>query len=781
MKRYFVLGVLCLIVLLLFSACTQEESGYRKQIPAYTRDVSEDDGVLIVSGPHVYEKKLLENPGGYHIGSGLESKIFFRDGHLMIPVDNWHITGNFGVTVLEYDADGTLLSETVVPYFDRKSMSVIDVYPTRDGRFVYYSHRGNNQYETFLMIADGQGKILYEVDLPRQEVSCISAASMDLMGMHVSERDGGSLRIFINAWNEAYLYDETLSLLQSVPLYGDHPGIHMESEGVYVIGREMPLISRVDMNTGTFSAFDYTDLPVQPGMIYDCRIYYGADGQMYCEHEKVLYRCDGGGTMTEVMRWEEGTENGNGQIYIMDASSVYYLPLKRSITSVVRLDIRENTLMDERQVLTLVNLGSAGNSWLSEMIAQFNVTNPAYYVELKHYSRGFVADGEAKLREDMLSGHIPDLVVSDFRYDLKPYFDKGILTDLSAEFGALLPDGVRNASLYRGKLYTLPLSFQLYTFVSLSDTLDAPLTWEKLYDMEADLLDGGCRALHTSDSATYMIGDHIAVDFYDADAKSVSFDSEAYHRRVEFIQRFSSDYLVTDYGEVICSDMVGGRYVLTAPYIKDALLSGDVKLLNVHIRTMEAFSALKLLFGEHPYTLCGYPSDEGIGANLVSNMLISASADSDMSDGCREFIRFLLSDDAQCHDGILSESLPAARSALRAAMDLYRYFYYGDGVFRAEPSAMIGGMQTTNISLAADAHTAQYDAQRAQTASQVIEITDDDRAEIMHFFDELRCPITDPTIAEIVTEELSAWEGGARSLGETAKIIDSRVWLYLNE
>ena len=39
----------------------------------------------------------------------------------------------------------------------------------------------------------------------------------------------------------------------------------------------------------------------------------------------------------------------------------------------------------------------------------------------------------------------------------------------------------------------------------------------------------------------------------------------------------------------------------------------------------------------------------------------------------------------------------------------------------------------------------------------------------------------DNTLKSIITEEISFWEGNARSLEETTKIIDSRVWIYLNE
>ena len=88
---------------------------------------------------------------------------------------------------------------------------------------------------------------------------------------------------------------------------------------------------------------------------------------------------------------------------------------------------------------------------------------------------------------------------------------------------------------------------------------------------------------------------------------------------------------------------------------------------------------------------------------------------------------------------------------------------------------------SVNLNLSAKAHTAEYDARRAETAAAVIEITDDDKAEIMHFFENFRTENTDETIAKIVKEELSAWESGAKSLDEVSKLIQSRAWIYLNE
>jgi hypothetical protein len=64
----------------------------------------------------------------------------------------------------------------------------------------------------------------------------------------------------------------------------------------------------------------------------------------------------------------------------------------------------------------------------------------------------------------------------------------------------------------------------------------------------------------------------------------------------------------------------------------------------------------------------------------------------------------------------------------------------------------------------------------------VFSFTDEKKEEIMAFFEDAKlCTSVDRTVQSIVNEELSAWHGGVRTLEETTKIIDSRVWIYLNE
>ena len=109
MKHLVTVILLLLIHILLLSSCKGEQhTEYRKEIEPWQQETIEED-ITMVSSPHLYEKSSMENPRGYHIGTGDESKVYFHRGHLMTAVSNWSVTGQFGTTILEYSADGKIV------------------------------------------------------------------------------------------------------------------------------------------------------------------------------------------------------------------------------------------------------------------------------------------------------------------------------------------------------------------------------------------------------------------------------------------------------------------------------------------------------------------------------------------------------------------------------------------------------------------------------------------------------------------------------------------------
>ena len=208
-------------------------------------------------------------------------------------------------------------------------------------------------------------------------------------------------------------------------------------------------------------------------------------------------------------------------------------------------------------------------------------------------------------------------------------------------------------------------------------------------------------------------------------------------------------------------------------FLRENLITGKLQLLPVSFNNIGLYPALKRLYGdgEVPFVLCGYPSSEGCGAKINTNCLVTVMADSTVHGGCKAFLDFLLSDRVQTSDNMINTNLPVTLSGLSGAIDRYRYFYYvrnaGD---RIEPVAI------------SDVPLEEYTTDFAATYNIEVVITDEDKAAMMDFFENCHMRAdSDPVITAIVEEELSFWNGGARTLEETAKIIQSRVLIYLNE
>ena len=151
-------------------------------------------------------------------------------------------------------------------------------------------------------------------------------------------------------------------------------------------------------------------------------------------------------------------------------------------------------------------------------------------------------------------------------------------------------------------------------------------------------------------------------------------------------------------------------------------------------------------------------------------------------DGGLAFMEALFSVEAQMHPNLTEDYLPVTRDSLMALIDSCRYQYYQNNVIED-----INEFRSGMLVLEWDGTSAEYldDFGYAKDTSKgytVMEFTQEDKDFLLSFFDS--CSFgseADPKVAEIVKEELSYYAGQARSLSETTKIIDSRVWIYLNE
>lgn len=147
----------------------------------------------------------------------------------------------------------------------------------------------------------------------------------------------------------------------------------------------------------------------------------------------------------------------------------------------------------------------------------------------------------------------------------------------------------------------------------------------------------------------------------------------------------------------------------------------------------------------------------------------------------------------QTSEKLTDEYFPVTRGAAEVLLRKYHYYYPKDETEWQVSTAWdstVGDVVITGISLTPSVYEIPPDEAYpgiyrdfGETHTEVV-LTEEDIAHILLFFD--TCAMyggisSDTTVAAILEEELSAYRSGAKSLEEVTALIQSRVWIYLNE
>lgn len=778
MRKPFSFHLLVMLCMILLCSCTAEPTEYRKNIPKFEMEDRDTKDAVYVSSVISYERTAVDAPeyADYmHI-----QKYIYTDGDSLYVPFRYETPDDpirpFAAAIVRYDSTGVILDMYPVP---GDSLSTIAFRVLSDGRFLLWKNNtGKGASGIRLEIMDADGTVLHTVNLPPFSEAVENFAAQDWHGLHVTEQPDGTMRIFVNLLDRAYYFDEALTLIGELELPTECTSIHRESDGVYIIGNQLPSICRVDMNNLTVTAIKGEDLPVLPEMKYFCEILFGANGAMYCRYEDAVYRCPWDAEtemLTQIMAWEQGMCTGEGYIWILNDTCIYYLPYTTGVFPPQLYRLEPGVPLDtlERRLLTLVSLSPA-REWMTEAVRTFNEENDSYFIKLIDLST--VKDGKnssEQFNEYLLENEIPDIVIFNSKFSVDTYSDeKDLLLDLTPYYGEQLLGCVKTAfSENSGAQYSIPLTMQLEFYASAVQK--TPLSWEEMY-AQGEMLDSGEKRGALISSSPHLLIHRVLRDFYDLDAKTASFDSSEFVRRWQFLERLEQEngsYYVKDYGAFLAS---GNNYddygIYNGTRIGEAICSGEVSYLNVPLHTIQAFPALKFLFGDTPYYFCGYPTEAGAapGAFLYTSALVSVFAELQNLGGCQAFLDFILSDTIQTSPYLTSIALPVTRSAMEQLLDENRYHYIAPTAYSSSYLIEPTVSSPTPKSMS-DYYTC-------------VEITDADRDMLMQFFETCAAYVNhDLPVYNIVMEEISAYESGIRTLEEAAKLIQSRVWIYVNE
>jgi len=690
-------------------------------------------------------------------------------------------------------------SEYPLPPFEEQGVLPRYVYPLDSGQFVliYSPIQESISDERYLTITDADGSF------ERSEYLDKSNTVEEYIQIFDEPMLYGSNRVYIFVLESdgyRHCYDSDLKETVFSILDVFHAKKYL-GEDWFAFGTSVFNFSRVNLKTKEIR--DYAlHLPQSQEMSV---IHTGSDKNYYFQNGNGIYLYQGSEQPIKILdAMDSGLihdKNGVKKIYILNSQAIYEFNAGTGKLHLYRMTRVPDT--DTRAVIQIDVMGTrdAAKEWLEDAVIQFNNHSDTYKISLNNISNvsGIVQDYYRKTIEEMLLyGSHPDMLMIGEIGILESYYEKNVFLDCSDRIDAQLLGCVRSVSGDGTKLYQIPMNMRLQTLAAPASSVPQMLTYDAFTSIAEQLQDSQFISSFLDNSFF-----DIYSEFIDYDAKTSHFDSEEFRSIYRSLYEINSNR--TRYTDIYAGGLSFGQHLFNEGHgtaietytsygsdnrywtingtVGTALENGDLKFLFTAFENIRAFPALKMLFGDTEFSLCGYPSRSGGSAYIHSDLSAAVLWDTEYADGCAEFLNYLLTDSMQGALASKDAGIPVTRSALSTAIDQYRYSFYDKDTANTLYNRNTPGY----VSL----HPMEYSAEWLPAFDQlseedqkrrIVEITDEDKQMLLQFFDDLRPRRqTVSMVRSIITEELSYWENNARSLEETTKIIDSRVWIYLNE
>ena len=433
----------------------------------------------------------------------------------------------------------------------------------------------------------------------------------------------------------------------------------------------------------------------------------------------------------------------------------------------------QKQLRDTASGRTELTLGTLSAGAVSDAVLRFNRSQDRVRIRVRDYSDYVMGEdyeaGITKLVTEILAGDMPDLLA----LESLPYAQlaaKGLLEDLypwlDADEGLSREDFFENVLRSMeagGKLCQVSPGFAIITLMGASERVGETPGWT-YDDYEAALaampeggtpLGPGVNRDMILEVCTYLNLDR----FLDWESGTCRFEDPAFLRMLDFCASFPADG-APDEDSSDETRLAEGRQLL----VFASIYSMDDVVYNDQLFPGSA-------------TYIGLPVDEGAGNLLMPSAGYAMSAACADKEGAWQFLRTFLTEEYQVKYGGYDVGLPLNRSAFEAALDKAMEIEYekdAEGHYLLDANgeripASKGGMSvsTDGESMMDFTLWAMTPAQ-AEKLRSVVESAD-------------RAVDMNTTVAGIVRTEAAAFFAGQKSAEEVARLVQSKVSLYVSE
>ncbi|MBR4581118.1 MAG: extracellular solute-binding protein [Lachnospiraceae bacterium] len=411
------------------------------------------------------------------------------------------------------------------------------------------------------------------------------------------------------------------------------------------------------------------------------------------------------------------------------------------------------------------------NNDTKKIITKFNTENPKYKIRVIDYSEYNTQETEFKggytvFKGDVATGKIPDIIMTDGVPNMESYINKGLFTDLTPlmEKDGLKKsdylDNIIEAGSKDGKLYNLIPFFYVQGFMMSKENLNGQngISIDDYMALEKKYNNAGISMWYTTKDALieYALAFN-TTDYLDVKTGKCNFDSEDFKKVLTFANEFSNDQAEME-----------KRYG-TMEYI-GAFAQNRMLLNNIGMGSFrETFRLEQSMFGGEA-AFIGFPNLKGDSRPVIQpGISVAISSKSPNKESAFEFVKMLISEDFQTtidNGSAGNNGLPVLKSAFEAMAETSKEpFAIKNMEGKWEPvdpennTYTLGGKEYTYKEIN-DTHL-EYLKGVAKSAKTV--------------------KYKEDKILNLINEESAAYFAGQKSADEVAKIINSRVDIYVKE
>ena len=645
----------------------------------------------------------------------------------------------------EVEAEATLLSDVATEEVVLPDMDV-------EGDYMAPS-------ETYQLIKyDMEGNQLSEIDLTE-----LMAEMEYFYAQNVVELTGGEVLLFC---------DEKIICYGADGVRGEDISMQGYVESVQPLADGSAILSYYDFENGgqriaRLQNGTLTDMETDFNSSIGCRIFPKDENSVYVTDYTILYTMDLATCKTEkILSWLDSDIVGSSVTGIVQVAEDIAVVSNRydeiqgeQVYELITLKKTPIAEIPERTILTL------GCLWLDsrtqQQVINFNRTSQTHRITMVDYSQYNTEDdytlGQKQFEKDLLTGACPDIIDISGISSVKKYANKGVFADLTvliekdSEYTMdSFMSGPLNAFTVDGKLYAMPLTCSFSTVYGSAKLLGQDTTHLTYEDLEKAVagLDQDTMVMQYMTSQG-MLSNLIGWNyekFVDYTTASCSFDSPEFVSILKMAASLPAEY-DWENDSMIYMDEVQMLQEGTC-LLANGFLSDGWSVKNFY----------NIYTPEHGILNLGVPGNEAASGTLNVYYGLGISASSKNQDAAWEFIKTMLTDDAQASYYEIPVTVSAFEKHMAEAMEKPYYIEDGEKVYY-DDYAWIGETEYVLEPL---------------TQEQV-----DDFKNMVN--NAVYAGNYDEEIYNIINEEAAAFFAGDKSAEEVASLIQNRAKIYLGE